>query len=110
MDDRELINEALGAIPCLEGHGYYQRAEAALALADRLEAREGWRDIASAPKDGTRVLLAHASAAFDGWWDDGEGAWVDGETDNDGDYIAYRPSHWMPLPPLPLPPQQERDQ
>ena len=47
--DRELIEEARGAIPCLTGHGYYGRAKAVTALADRLEAlasrpavAEGW--------------------------------------------------------------------
>lgn len=60
----------------------------------------GWRDIATAPKDGTQVLLVEGlfgravvsarwiSAPHDFWRKDSGGA-------------AHRPTHWMPLPKLP---------
>ena len=55
-----------------------------------------WRDIASAPKDGTRVLLAkkgvhamHTAFWRDGVWHCGNLQYFNG------------PTHWQPLP---LPP------
>lgn len=81
-----------------------------------------WRDIETAPRDGTRVLLAMGDGDVrDGWWD-GEvelvahptidqmiwrGAWVDGEVH--GSIwglvkVEYDPTHWQPLP---SPPENE---
>lgn len=66
-----------------------------------------WRGIASAPKDGTWVILGHRewlSAAegrfdvFDGSEDDGLiPCWYGG----DGDNFDPQPTHWMPLPAPP---------
>jgi hypothetical protein len=58
-----------------------------------------WQDILTAPKDGTSILAAHCDAVFDAWW--GGNAWVDGETNEWGDYITLSPTHWMPLPAPP---------
>jgi hypothetical protein len=66
-----------------------------------------WQPIATAPKDGTRVLLWWAKDARSRIrilrWDSDlynpEGRWTDGEYDYD------MPSHWMPLPD---PPTQEQ--
>jgi hypothetical protein len=82
------------------------------ALADRLEQREGWRGIESAPKDGTNILVwkpetsrqAQATEAWfcrpyegasdaQGWWQTGRGMIPQG--------IPGTPTHWMPLPPAP---------
>jgi hypothetical protein len=62
---------------------------------------EGWRDIESAPKDGTNILLAHALAVFDGYWDVYANGWVDDVTDLYEDKITYQPTHWRPLPEPP---------
>ena len=58
-----------------------------------------WRDIDSAPRDGSSILLAGQYLASGKW---------EIET---GQYLAYRrawpcvgedqPTHWMPLPPPP---------
>lgn len=64
-------------------------------------ANQGWQDIASAPKDGSDVLLADAKGYvasaryYGGWW----------ETNSDPTDYADRPfeapTAWMPLPPPP---------
>jgi hypothetical protein len=75
-----------------------QLARGVLALLDALEARE-WRDIETAPKDGTRVLVAYDGRAWGAyfkvgvfgpqWW-----------AENGG---ILHPTHWQPLPPTPSP-------
>lgn len=68
-----------------------------------------WRDIATAPKDGTEVFLMRLDAA--GVAAIGAGCWgrrADGSCD---EWIAFNrhqrfpqtPTHWMPLPPEPTP-------
>lgn len=54
-----------------------------------------WRDIESAPKDGTEILVSNNEfMALVSWYD---GEWV--EAARELDYMV--PTHWMPLPPLP---------
>ena len=68
-----------------------------------------WRDIATAPKDGTEVFLMRRDAV--GVAAIGAGLWgrrADGGCD---EWIAFNrhqrfpqtPTHWMPLPPEPTP-------
>ena len=68
-----------------------------------------WRDIATAPKDGTEVFLMRRDAV--GVAAIGAGLWgrrADGSCD---EWIAFNrhqrfpqtPTHWMPLPPEPTP-------
>lgn len=61
-----------------------------------------WRPIDTAPKDGTRILLANSYVAADGYFDyllnKGKGCWV-------WPYVLRNPTHWMPMPNLP--PKQE---
>jgi hypothetical protein len=66
--------------------------EASLAEAKRLLE---WRDMESAPKDGSRFLAFEKDRYFDCWWQDkgyGEAYWMD-EADSEPN-----PSAWMPLP------------
>lgn len=78
--------------------------KAAEAIADRARSplaapmAEGWRDMASAPKDGTRFLARQGDRHFDCWWvsDPYEGCFWQDEADSEPD-----PTHWMPLPPAP---------
>jgi hypothetical protein len=62
---------------------------------------EGWRDISTAPRDGTSILAATDKIAFTVWWDDEAGGWADGNTNLYGDPTTYPVQYWMPLPALP---------
>lgn len=95
--------------------GMFKAAHTAHALTAALSAPgegaliDGWLPIESAPRDGTAILAGHAHSVFDVYWSasdgsDGQGAWVDGATDNYGDLTTYDPTHWMPLPAPPLTP------
>lgn len=86
-----------------------------------------WRDIASAPKDGTTILLyspmwehtwgsVQAGMFRDGAWETSEGSVgedeIDGPYDEEGDDdyeppMSLGPSHWMPLPAPPTTPTGE---
>ncbi len=70
-----------------------------------------WKPIEMAPQDGTPILVGHEHAVFSAWWelagsrtDTNHPAWVDGVTNSFDDYIAYEPTHWMPLPAPPVSP------
>ena len=72
----------------------------------------GWRDIETAPRDGTCIYVAKLDDTF-GWvrgisrWVDFKGisGWVSmGLYDPPGDLGLARPTHWLPLPE---PPKEE---
>ena len=81
---------------------YEDAARAAIAAMG-----DGWQDIASAPRDGTRVLLMlrgpkppEVIARWTCDWtaeDDDEFEWVN----DDDDAIYGTPTHWVALPPPP---------
>lgn len=57
-----------------------------------------WRDISTAPKDGTEVLVCLGEITCVATWNlwDGEEAW----RDHYG--FHFSPTHWMPLPAPPI--------
>ena len=70
----------------------------------------GWRDIATAPRDGTDCILWDRNHARFGSWrvDEGfaskEPMWLDDSYDDYSSGFAsnpLEPTHWMPLPPAP---------
>jgi hypothetical protein len=77
-------------------------AKEALAAVGSFNKQAGigpWLPIASAPKDGTPVLLAHTvfkTSYVEFGWFNGE-CWRDAECH----YGVLSPTHWMPLPPPP---------
>ncbi len=80
------------------------RAKAVAAIG----AGMSWQSIETAPRDGTTILVGHSESVFSAWWEpdgwktgSGVAGWVDGCTNNDGDYSTYEPTHWQPLPPPP---------
>jgi hypothetical protein len=65
-----------------------------------LAEREAWQDIASAPRDGTLILLHGHDQINPGYYDatpriGGYGPWHWG--------ITFQPTHWMRLPEPPTP-------
>jgi len=64
-----------------------------------MNTNNGWLDIASAPKDGSRVLLwnRHFDAPCSGQFY-GFGDW---RMDGNLPPFVYQPTHWMPLPAAP---------
>lgn len=71
--------------------------------ADTAPATDGWPDIASAPKDRTRVLVSCGLIVEIGHFTCAEhnhillSAWHG----DDGKLLKYRPTNWQPLPPPP---------
>jgi len=60
-----------------------------------------WQDIASAPKDGTRVLLFAPTRAFPeaiivGWYGVRGSSWM-----SEPGMWTRNPTHWLPLPTPP---------
>lgn len=62
-----------------------------------------WRDISTAPKDGTRILLTAPYGDVPGNWI-GVGAFYCAAWRDDRTYVLFGPTHWMPLPPPPKSP------
>ena len=65
--------------------------------------QDEWRDISTAPKDGT-AILAYWSPVVEGAADAMDIAlWADGGWRDPDDIEALygTPTHWMPLPPAP---------
>lgn len=62
-----------------------------------------WREIETAPKDGTRVILATIS---DGDVDSSSGYWTDHNGGGWVRFMPWQPTHWLPLPPIPDTPKE----
>ena len=73
---------------------------AAIAYAAGQASKSEWRDIETAPKDGTIVLL---SGEFDypGDWRIKMGYWAAYEKEWHLFGGVWKPTHWMPLPEAP---------
>jgi hypothetical protein len=65
---------------------------------------QGWQPIETAPKDGIPIILGWPKMALGGYWAEWRGTW----TTAHGEYVGENePTHWMPLPDAPQPPQGE---
>lgn len=68
-----------------------------------------WKSIATAPKDGTEILVAAAGNSwFVVFWDDKPGDTHCWQTPDGVRYHNDLPTHWMPLPPQPHVPGKPR--
>ena len=99
---------------CAERDALRAERDAAIKRAEEAEAKlatvqgEGvaaWRPIATAPKDGARVLLWYAPTRIDkgeaveGFWDAlFDGQWMTSRGASFIDGRLRQPTHWMPLP------------
>jgi hypothetical protein len=89
-------------------------ADAASPTAPVPAEEEGWRDIASAPKDGTRVFITNGEWVSEGWFSHSiwlganakDGGWVTDDERNDG-FVYTNITYWQPFPALPTPPEGE---
>lgn len=54
-----------------------------------------WREMDTAPRDGTSVLVVEDGQYFVAWWSTG---WTRAGDDYN---IVVEPSHWQQLPPYP---------
>lgn len=79
------------------------------SLQQKIEAldMDRWMPISSAPKDGTEILVCNADRVGIGSWCEN---YRSGFPYNNWSFnMAYskpwNPTHWQPLPPLPLPPK-----
>ena len=85
-----------------------------------------WQPIETAPKDGSQILLTNGVDVAQGWWvneeqfieeiRDIDGRHVDQiESDGFTDWLDCEggmnpsPTHWMPLPPPPLPAESSHE-
>lgn len=100
----EVVKRALIAIPKV------------LAEIDRLRGEWQWLPIATAPKDGTPVLVVNTKGTQRVcWWlpdsgnDDGPG-WVFYQRYAGGCVELLNPTHWMPLPDATVQPRPQRDE
>lgn len=100
--------------PLSDGHrvsislGECRTARAALAAEDA----GGWRDISTAPKDGTKILAVNPESVVgvvmvmwtrpaEGWNEDAE-CWCSSWDETE---IGYQPTLWQPLPAAPETPE-----
>lgn len=69
------------------------------------EAQSPWQPIATAPRDGTELLLSNGKRVWVGYWLE-EAVYSFGklvrERNGWRSYLAPEPTLWMPIPALPL--------
>lgn len=105
MTDHSALIERLEETDPLRIDFTADRCEAAAALRDLTE----WRDIATAPKDGTWVLVSSTEGrSVPACWCFSEvGFWATGIGGNLSDpsgphkYLLHSATHWLPLPSAP---------
>jgi hypothetical protein len=104
----QMIRQQQSALALGFLHRFYYQTLAAASEPPQ----EGWRDIASAPKDGTAVLIAQIVPADARRWSvleghyvsrrDGPDTWYGANDYGDEEFSQpYEPTHWQPLPPPP---------
>lgn len=93
---RKSLRESNATNTHLRLHGWADRLESLST-----QAGEGWRDIATAPKDGSYILASDGErdgCAVVRWDCDG---WVYAWHEYDGPMQMHSASHWRPLPSPP---------
>lgn len=99
------IKKALAWLKEFEDDFYFEYTgtnEHSETIRKALEAQQGWQDISTAPKDGTRILIAKGENIGHAYYR-GLGFCVVASNDmiRDSDI-----THWQPLPP---PPKADRE-
>lgn len=65
------------------------------AIVEALDDAYRWQPMATAPKDGTRILTTGLGGTVVAWWD------TNGWRISNFGYLIQQPTHWLPIPPLP---------
>jgi hypothetical protein len=111
--EREAIEQAIKGLPCYDSDelqdapGYFLKKSDVLEMLAAMTPTPtpGWRDISTAPKDGTFILIYPSSCWVEdvehdyevSYWDEDFGRWHFSALPDD--YTG--PTHWQPLPPAP---------
>lgn len=107
--DPEIHGPAAEAYPGSDWFVFSDEIKAMLSASPPAPAGMQWRDIASAPKDGTKVLLACFIVPSDeaqrngsrSMWDIAIGSCYNVAQDRWSGILGTKPTHWMPLPSYP---------
>lgn len=81
-------------------------AQLALDLCDMAlsSLEKGWQPIETAPRDGTKIILAWGTETIVGWYLDNSKTVISWEGFRPHSNVAWpqgNPTHWMPLPEKP---------
>lgn len=96
-------HDKIGEYPSEDEAKVAAQAHLDRAILSAIEPQEGWRDMSSAPKDGTRILVAynHNADPYQSPSDPDKltdyAAWAEGGDFKDGEGIciaAWQPDHW----------------
>lgn len=108
-EGRELVERVREFAAITEAGGLPRRAADMRAICDLVSAPsvQDWRDIESAPKDGTRIDIWTVNGRrTDCWWYEPLGCWRDERLLYNHE-ASFGATHWQPLPPSPITTQKK---
>lgn len=96
-----IFNEKGIYLDCVNGSSVWED------IASEIVKKNQWRDISTAPKNGTRILAYFKNRDKERspigqaviWWKDGD--WCMAKYHGNSIYIGYVPTHWQLLPEPP---------
>jgi hypothetical protein len=97
----EMVIEAANQLDNTRTERNILRAELDAAREELRQKGDGWQDISTAPKDGTRVLLAWDGTRVGYYLDNSKTShpWEGWKVPSMEKWPPGKPTHWQPLPP-----------